>query len=64
MFMRSFLVLFSIVLMLSSCGSTSEIPRSTSAENNISYLALGDSYTIGESVAEQERWSVQLSQKL
>ena len=64
MFMRSILVLFSILLMLSSCGSTSEIPRATSAENNISYLALGDSYTIGESVAEQERWSVQLSQKL
>jgi len=50
--------------MLSSCGSTSEIPRATSAENNISYLALGDSYAIGESVAEQERWPVQLSQKL
>ena len=62
--MRSILVLFSIVLMLSSCGSTSEIPTSTSAQNNISYLALGDSYTIGESVAEQERWPLQLTQKL
>ncbi|MFN8352986.1 MAG: SGNH/GDSL hydrolase family protein [Spirosomataceae bacterium] len=28
------------------------------------YLALGDSYTIGESVPEQERWSVQLAQLL
>lgn len=28
------------------------------------YLALGDSYTIGESVAESERWSVQLAQLL
>lgn len=28
------------------------------------YLALGDSYTIGESVAEDERWPVQLSQSL
>lgn len=28
------------------------------------YLALGDSYTIGESVAEQERWPVQLVEAL
>lgn len=30
----------------------------------LSYLALGDSYTIGESVEESERWSVQLVHKL
>lgn len=30
----------------------------------ISYLALGDSYTIGESVAESERWPVQLARTL
>src|SRR5690606_2393372 len=28
------------------------------------YLALGDSYTIGESIDESLRWSVQLVQKL
>ncbi len=28
--------------------------------NNLSYLALGDSYTIGESVSEKERWPIQL----
>lgn len=28
------------------------------------YLALGDSYTIGEAVAEEERWPMQLSQRL
>jgi lysophospholipase L1-like esterase len=28
------------------------------------YLALGDSYTIGESVAENERWPHQLAQRL
>jgi len=28
-----------------------------------SFLALGDSYTIGESVSEGERWPVQLSKK-
>ncbi len=31
---------------------------------SISYLALGDSYTIGESVAEAERWPVQLAKAL
>ena len=29
-----------------------------------SFLALGDSYTIGESVAEKERWPVQLVAQL
>ncbi|MDC0472297.1 SGNH/GDSL hydrolase family protein [Flavobacteriaceae bacterium] len=33
-------------------------------KNNYSYLALGDSYTIGESVKESERWPVQLSNLL
>jgi lysophospholipase L1-like esterase len=31
---------------------------------SIRYLALGDSYTIGESVAEKDRWPVQLAAKL
>jgi lysophospholipase L1-like esterase len=30
----------------------------------LTYLALGDSYTIGECVEESERWSVQLAHKL
>lgn len=30
----------------------------------LKYLALGDSYTIGEAVSEQERWPVQLAHKL
>lgn len=30
----------------------------------LSYLALGDSYTIGESVSEGERWPVQLQQRI
>ena len=37
---------------------------SFSQKNNYSYLALGDSYTIGESVKESERWPVQLSNSL
>lgn len=39
-------------------------PIETMKEKEITYLALGDSYTIGESVPEQERYPVQLSSKL
>ncbi|MGA9271255.1 MAG: SGNH/GDSL hydrolase family protein, partial [Lutimonas sp.] len=31
---------------------------------NLKYLALGDSYTIGEGVAEELRWPNQLAKKL
>ncbi|HIB36081.1 SGNH/GDSL hydrolase family protein [Mesonia sp.] len=61
--MRSILVLFSILLVLSSCGSSSEMPTTSESTKNFTYLALGDSYTIGESVSESERWPVQLTQK-
>lgn len=33
-------------------------------ETALAYLALGDSYTIGESVEPEERWPVQLTEKL
>ena len=33
-------------------------------QSRVNYLALGDSYTIGESVAENERWPNQLAQRL
>nr|WP_299415813.1 SGNH/GDSL hydrolase family protein [uncultured Emticicia sp.] len=33
-------------------------------KNGLSYLALGDSYTIGESVSESERWPARLSEIL
>jgi lysophospholipase L1-like esterase len=33
-------------------------------EGSLTYLALGDSYTIGEGVAEDERWPVQLAAQL
>lgn len=32
--------------------------------NTLTYLALGDSYTIGEAVAEDDRWPVQLARSL
>lgn len=34
------------------------------SQTPIKYLALGDSYTIGESVTEKERWPVQLAEAL
>jgi len=34
------------------------------SQTPVKYLALGDSYTIGESVAENERWPVQLTEAL
>ena len=41
--------------------STSSISR---AGGDLSYLALGDSYSIGEAVPESGRWPVQLAQQL
>ncbi len=41
--------------------STSSISR---AGGDLSYLALGDSYSIGEAVPEHARWPVQLAQQL
>lgn len=64
--------LFALVLglIISSCTGNSDIPSNT--ENNrgpkkpepLTYLALGDSYTIGESVSEPERWPAQLASQL
>ena len=38
--------------------------RAMTTEQKLRYLALGDSYTIGESVAAAERWPVQLAAML
>ncbi len=42
--------------------SQPNIPNATA--HKYTFLSLGDSYTIGESVAEQDRWSVQLAAML
>jgi lysophospholipase L1-like esterase len=45
-------------------GCASNLPALSSGETDmpvVRYLALGDSYTIGESVGESERWSMQLA---
>lgn len=62
---------FAILLAVASCGddassvtTTSTTTTSTAARSPIRVLALGDSYTIGESVEESERWPVQLARAL
>lgn len=52
------LILLTISILLSTCLSyQTTIPMNNTPRT---FLALGDSYTIGESVAEMERWPVQL----
>jgi len=63
-----------VVLLLASCTNVASLPKETPTPipaqeidptmRKIHYLALGDSYTIGESVDESERWSNQLSNLL
>ena len=43
---------------------TSTTPGSQDTPEQLSFLALGDSYTIGESVAVEDRWPVQLARRL
>ncbi|HXF85662.1 MAG TPA: SGNH/GDSL hydrolase family protein [Anaerolineales bacterium] len=59
-------VLLIAAFVLSACSSPAMPPSTseTSAMPLIRYLALGDSYTIGESVAEPDRWSNQLADLL
>jgi acyl-CoA thioesterase-1 len=49
-----------LVLTLNACKSQDEIQ----VNKPINYLALGDSYTIGQGVEELQRWPNQLSVKL
>ena len=47
------------LLFLAACGGSVDTPIPSTP--SMRYLALGDSYTIGESVAESERWPNQLA---
>ena len=56
-----------IFLILTSCSSSNSVMDNliiSPSKNGLKYLSLGDSYTIGESVKTDERWSVILSNLL
>jgi len=55
---------FRFALIILFMYSTTSLAQSSSASKQIKFLALGDSYTIGESVAEQGRWPEQLAAQL
>ncbi len=63
-----FILLLSLLFLQATCkkeNTTNMTPIPPENENSaIFYLALGDSYTIGESVEVSERWPVQLIQGL
>jgi lysophospholipase L1-like esterase len=55
--MKSFLLIFMLLSIQSMAQQSNSVGK-------LKFLALGDSYTIGESVAVEERWPVQLAKAL
>lgn len=53
-----------ILVAMIGCKTQSTPQKQAAADGALTYLALGDSYTIGESVAEPERWPVQLAKEM
>ncbi|MEA5459989.1 SGNH/GDSL hydrolase family protein [Arcicella sp. LKC2W] len=68
--MKQFPYILSFIMMMISCSSSEQkegispnIPPTNMDNTNIpkrTYLALGDSYTIGQNVPESDRWSAYL----
>jgi len=59
----AFLLLLGALLLI-GCGVGSEAQTTMTPESQLTLLALGDSYTIGQGVAVSERWPVQLAAAL
>ncbi len=60
--MKNIILLLFLILILAACNT----PRNTTISENMdySYLALGDSYTIGEGVPLEQTWPTQLVERL
>lgn len=56
--------LFAILVILLAFSCTTQNTERMESNRKFNYLALGDSYTIGEAVKESERWPVQLVDRL
>ncbi len=61
---KQIFLLFLPLFLIISCKRETPEPPATDMEKAVSYLALGDSYTIGESVAASERFPVLLASEL
>lgn len=61
-FLAGWLLALSVPML--ACQQANEQTHDSMKQQNLRYLALGDSYTIGESVAQSERWPVQLAAAL
>jgi acyl-CoA thioesterase-1 len=57
-------VRLALVLMLSACAAAGPTSSPAPSESGLRYVALGDSYTIGTSVGEADRWPDQLVARL
>jgi lysophospholipase L1-like esterase len=57
---RMTMIVLGLALALAACAGAGE-PRNGGGAGGMRFLALGDSYTIGEGVAEAERWPVRLA---
>ncbi len=55
-------MLLASTALLIACSTTLDAPEGTLGMHR--YLALGDSYTIGEGVVESDRWPMQLAREL
>ena len=66
--MKKFGVVCLMFFLLLGCNDKSEVKSLPGelepVQKELCYLALGDSYTIGESVEETSRWPVQLTEEL
>jgi acyl-CoA thioesterase-1 len=60
--MKSYSPFLEVVLLsvFTSCFSLFSMSQKNTTSDTLSYLALGDSYTIGESVKPKDRWPIQL----